>query len=288
MPGHLHAADSSSTTDSVASVADPEQPAVLADLEKIFNQDTNGTVVAARRSSPAWSRIVIAAMAVAGLAALWELTPLAELLDARQITAWAREFGGLWWAPLATMLAYTPAAVTMFPRALITLFAVVAFGPWLGFVYAMLGIELAAWATFVAGKQFDRETIRRIAGVKLNDVIQVLRRRGLLAITALRLVPLAPFAVEGLVAGAVGVKLWHFMLGTALGMLPGTLAATAFGGQVQAALDDLASVNYWLLGAALVFVLVATWLVRRWLMASASNTAQRTNKQPDARTARTA
>ena len=59
-----------------------------------------------------------------------------------------------------------------------------------------------------------------MAGRKLNDIIHVLRRRGLIAITALRLVPLAPFTVEGVVAGAVGIKLWHFMVGTAIGMLP--------------------------------------------------------------------
>ena len=140
----------------------------------------------------------------------------------------------------------------MFPRPLITLFAVVAFGPWLGFVYAMLGIELAAWVSFVLGKKLDRDTVRRIAGTKLNRIIQVLRRRGLLAMTALRLVPLAPFIVEGVVAGAVRVKLWHFMVGTAIGMLPGTLTATVFGDQLQVWLEDPSQINYWLiaLGAA--------------------------------------
>lgn len=279
----------SETVLAVASVADSERPVVLTDLVKIFNPDTNGAAVTQRRSGPVWSRIAIIAAAVAGLTALWRLTPLAELLDARHITAWAREFGNLWWAPLATMFAYTPAAATMFPRPLITLFAVVAFGPWMGFVYAILGIELAAWVSFVAGKLLDRDTVRRLAGSKLDEVIQVLRRRGLLAITALRLVPLAPFAVEGVVAGAVGVKLWHFMLGTAIGMLPGTLAATVFGGQVQAALDDPSSVNYWLIGAALAVMVVATWLVRRWLLASAANhTTQRANPQHGDSTARAA
>ena len=50
---------------------------------------------------------------------------------------------------------------------------------------------------------------------------QTLRRHGLVAVTALRLVPLAPFAVEGLVAGR-SYPFWHFMLGTLLGLLPGT------------------------------------------------------------------
>ncbi len=250
----------------MASVADPEKPVALSDLATLFNGD-----VREERSGPAWGKILMFVAVVAGLTALWKLTPLAELLEANRITQWAREVGSKWWAPLVTMLAYTPAAITMFPRPLITLFAVVAFGPWLGFVYAMLGIEFSAWLTFVAGKRLDRQAVRRIAGAKLNDIIQVLRRRGLLAITALRLVPLAPFAVEGVVAGAVRVKLWHFMLGTAIGILPGTLTSTVFGDQLQAAIEDPSKVNYWLIGSVLALLAIATWLVRRWLVSSASN-----------------
>jgi uncharacterized membrane protein YdjX (TVP38/TMEM64 family) len=76
--------------------------------------------------------------------------------------------------------------------------------------------------------------------------------------------------VEGVVAGAIRVKLWHFMLGTAIGILPGTLTSTIFGDQLQAALEDPARVNYWLIGAAVALLGIATWLVRRWLINSAS------------------
>ncbi|NLG75082.1 MAG: hypothetical protein GX535_02485 [Xanthomonadaceae bacterium] len=259
-------AQASDAVMSVASVADPEKPVALSNLATLFGAD-----VPARRGGPAWGKIATIVFSIAALAALWKLTPLAELLEANRVTQWARDFGSKWWAPLLTVLAYTPAAVTMFPRPLITLFAVVAFGPWLGFLYAMLGIELSAWLTFVAGKRLDREAVRRVAGAKLNDIIQVLRRRGLLAITALRLVPLAPFAVEGVVAGAVRVKLWHFMLGTAIGILPGTLTSTVFGDQLTAAMEDPSKVNYWLIGSALLLLASATWFVRRWLVSSASD-----------------
>ena len=96
----------------------------------------------------------------------------------------------------------------------------------------------------------------------------MLRNRGLLAITALRLVPIAPFAVEGVVAGALRIRLWHFMLGTAIGILPGTLAATVFGNQLEAALENPGAINYWLIAAVVVLLAGATWFVRRWLMNS--------------------
>ena len=268
----------SETVMSLASVADPERPVQLADLTKLFGGDTSQEPELGRTlgRKPAWRGIAALVAVVAGLVGLWKFTPLADIVNARHVTEWAREAGNLWWAPLVAIAAYTPAAATMFPRPLITLFCVVAFGPWLGLLYAMIGIEISAWATFVAGTLMQRDTIRRIAGTRLNSVVEVLRRRGLIAMTALRLVPLAPFAVEGIVAGAVGVKLWEFMLGTAIGILPGTLAATVFGDQMQVALDDPSQANYWLVGAAVIVMVTATLLVRRWLLRTAAAMRPRT------------
>jgi phospholipase D1/2 len=175
----------------------------------------------------------------------------------------ACQFAGQPWAPLFILAAYTPACFILFPRPLITLTAVIAFGPGSGFFYAMSGILLAALVTYVAGRQLSRDVVRRLAGERLNAVTQALRRRGLLAVTALRLVPLAPFAVEGLVAGAIHIKLWEFMLGTFIGMLPGTLAATLFGEQIEAALHDPGRINYGLLATIVIALAALTLVVRR-------------------------
>ena len=176
--------------------------------------------------------------------------------------------------PIIVILLYTPVAFTLFPRPLLTLFAVIAFGPVQGFVYAMLGIELSAWVSFMLGKAMNRNTVRRIAGTRLNGILQVLRRRGLLAMTALRVVPIAPFLVEGVVAGAARVKFSDFMIGTALGMLPGTLTSTVFGNQLQVWLEDPSRINYWAIALVLAALGIATWLVRRWLFASAPPSSQ--------------
>jgi uncharacterized membrane protein YdjX (TVP38/TMEM64 family) len=177
--------------------------------------------------------------------------------------------------PILTVLLYTPVAFTLFPRPLLTLFAVIAFGPFMGFVYAMLGIELSAWVSFVLGRRMNRNTVRRIAGTRLNGILQVLRRRGLIAMAALRVVPIAPFLVEGVVAGAARVKLADFMIGTALGMLPGTLTSTVFSNQLQTWLEDPSRINYWAIALVLGLLGTAAWAVRRWLVASAPPVQQR-------------
>ncbi len=221
--------------------------------------------VTARRG-PAWGKIALIAIVLTALTLAWRYTPLSEYVNAERIMAWAQRVGDVPWAPLVVMFAYTPACFVMFPRPLITLFAVIAFGPVAGFVYSILGILTAALVTYFAGRALPSGTVRNIVGDKLNDMTEVLRRRGLLACFAMRIVPAAPFAVEGIAAGAVRIKLWHFSLGTVLGMAPGTLTTSVFGDQIQTALEDPSRINYWLIGGVVLFFAVLILIVRRWFL----------------------
>jgi phospholipase D1/2 len=203
-------------------------------------------------------------LACAALAAAWRYTPLSEFVTPERIIAWARAVRGTPWAPAAVVLIYTPAAFVMFPRPLLTLLTVIAFGPWLGFAYGMAGILLSALATYYAGRIMRPKTIERLAGEKFDHVRKVLREHGLAAMTAMRIVPAAPFALEGILAGAMRIRLWHYMAGTFIGMTPGVLATSVFGDQISRALEDPSTINWWLVGAVLLAFAVLTWFVRRW------------------------
>src|SRR5262245_16152 len=221
--------------------------------------------VASGGSGPAWGKLVLAALVLAGLALVWRFTPLAEVVAAGNVAEWARDFGGRWWAPLVVIAAPTAACIVMFPRPLITLAAVLAFGGWLGFAYAMAGILVAALATYFAGGLLRPDRVRGFPQGKLNRLSEALRHRGLLAITAVRLVPLAPFAVVGLVAGALRIRLSHYALGTVLGNLPGVLAATVFGHQIATALQDPAKIDWWVVGGVIAALAFGTIVVWRWV-----------------------
>lgn len=219
-----------------------------------------------RHAGPAWGKIFAIALVVGALAAAWRYTPLSELVTAERVIDWAESVGQVPWAALVVMAAYTPACFIMFPRPLITLFAVIAFGPLSGLAYSLLGITVAALATYFVGCALPRHTVRKLAGSKVNEMTEVLRRRGLLAVFAVRIVPVAPFAIEGMVAGAIRIKLWHFALGTVLGMLPGTLTTTVFGDQIKTALEDPERINYWLVAGVVLFFVLVIWIVRRWFI----------------------
>jgi phospholipase D1/2 len=255
---------------SIAAVADPDEPIAL---DFLATDRVSASNVA--QGGPAWGRLAFFAVLIAALAALWRFTPLAEAVGPDEVVGWAKDFGSQWWAPLVVMLAYTPACFVMFPRPLITLASVIAFGPWLGFTYSMSGIVGAAAITYLAGRRMRRDTVRRLAGPKIERMVDVLRKHGLLAMSLLRLVPIAPFFVVGIVAGAVRLKLWHLAVGTFIGMLPGTLAATIFGDQLQNALVG-GEINWWLVGGCAALLLTGAVLVKRWF----ARMARRMNGDP--------
>ena len=244
----------------LAEITDLERPVSMDRLIQEFSPDGDDQ----KAGGFPWGKGLIAVAVIAGLMAIWRYTPLAEVLSAENIIAWAEDFAGRPWAPFAIIAAYTPASFVMFPRPLITLAAVVAFGPWLGVAYALTGVLIAAIANYLVGRLMSRATVRRIAGDRINRISEVLRRRGLVAMTAVRLVPIAPFPVVGLVAGAIRVKFWHYALGTLFGMLPGAIVTTVFGDQLQSALRDPARINYWIIAGVVILFAVGIYFVRRW------------------------
>jgi phospholipase D1/2 len=210
--------------------------------------------------------VVSALVAVtAALALVWTHSPLKDFVTRENAVALASAFAGFWWAPIAVFLAYTPASFIMFPRWIITMTAVIAFGPLEGFVLAMSGVILAGIVTYVPGRFVDPETVRPMVEGPLKPAARFMERKGLAAVTLIRLVPIAPFPVVNLLMGALRVKLWHFVCGTFLGMLPGMIAATVLSDQLAAALEDPAGVNFWIIAAAVVGFATIVYFGQRYV-----------------------
>jgi phospholipase D1/2 len=106
--------------------------------------------------------------------------------------------------------------------------------------------------------------VRRFSGRRLNTLSRRLGQRGLVAMTLIRLVPVAPFSVVNAVAGASHIGWRDFMAGTALGLLPGLVITSAFVDRAVAVVREpgLATVLT-LVAVAAIAVALVHWLRRR-------------------------
>ena len=210
--------------------------------------------------------LITAALVVAAilLTAAWRWTPLNEFVTTERVVGWVEGFSRYWWAPLALATAYTPASVVMFPRPLLTLAAVVAFGPYEGFAIAMGGVMLNTLILYLIGRYGAKEKIERWGGPRLARVGKLLRKEGLLAVATVGLLPVAPFVVEALAFGALRLKLRHVLPGVALAMLPGMIAAVLLGHQLAAAISSDRSVNRAIIVGTVLAVVALGFFTRRY------------------------
>ena len=217
---------------------------------------------------PARRRIVLSAallVALVALAASWQWTPLKEWLDVQWLTHQAAAFQDNGFAPLVVLGGFVLGGLLVVPVTLMILVTGLAFGPFYGFLYTLLGMTASALVTYWLGRVLGRDTVRQLAGSRLNQLSRRLARRGLLTMVTVRIVPVAPFTVVNLVAGASHISFRDFFLGTVLGELPGVAGMSVFADQIGAAIRHPGPGTLAVLTAAGVVILLGALGLRRWL-----------------------
>lgn len=135
---------------------------------------------------------------------------------------------GISTAPVTAIGLIAVASAVSVPLAIIFVVAGLAFGPWLGLAYAMGGATLGALFSFALGSYLGHDALVRFAGVGIARVSAMLERYGVLSVIVIRLTPIAPFAVANMLIGTSHIRLWQFVIGSVVGMLPGGVFLVSF------------------------------------------------------------
>lgn len=163
-------------------------------------------------------------------------------------------------APVVFVLLYVGLTVLLFPAAVLTGAGGALFGVAVGTGLSVVGGTAGATAAFLIGRRLGRSTVERAAGRRVRALDEWLGRRGLTAVLYLRLFPVVPFNVLNYASGVTAVSARDYVLGTAIGIVPGAFAYAALGGS----LDDPWSLEF--LGAvslALALAVVGALEARR-------------------------
>jgi phospholipase D1/2 len=183
---------------------------------------------ATRPAANRMARTAVLVLVLAALAAAWRWTPLRDWLDVGLLVGMADKLEEAPFTPLAVVGAYVVAGLLVMPVTVLIAVTGIVFGPVFGALYALAGAVASAAVTYTIGRRLGRDTVRRLAGARLNRISKQLAQRGVIAIAVLRLLPLAPFTIVNVVAGASHIGLRDFILGTVIGMAPGILATVVF------------------------------------------------------------
>jgi phosphatidylserine/phosphatidylglycerophosphate/cardiolipin synthase-like enzyme/uncharacterized membrane protein YdjX (TVP38/TMEM64 family) len=246
-------------------VVDPEAPVAPETLvDEFVVSEHHGS------ASGALLRGLIILVVLFALAAAWRWTTLEELLNVDALAgsmAWLRHDPN---AALWVLGAYLVGGISGFPVTLLIFAAALALNSWQAIIFSLLGCTLSALVLYALGKLLGRRNVMRVAGKRLNRVNRLISRQGALAVTAVRLIPIAPYSLVNLAAGAVRVPFRDFVLGTLCGLTPGVVGITFFAKQVEQMIFKPSLFNFFVLIGMLVFMLAGIVALRRWISSKQS------------------
>jgi uncharacterized membrane protein YdjX (TVP38/TMEM64 family) len=167
--------------------------------------------------------LVLGALLMAGVV----LTLTGALPSADTVRGWADQGGP--GVAVGFVAAYAAITLLLVPKNVLSAAAGLVFGLTTGSLLVWTGAVLGAAAAFWLGRALGREGVERLAGRPLARLDALVERRGAIAVLVARLVPVVPFTLVNYGSGVTVVGFGRYLVATAVGIVPGTVAYVAVG-----------------------------------------------------------
>ncbi|WP_447553515.1 TVP38/TMEM64 family protein [Vreelandella sp. EE22] len=173
------------------------------------------------------------------------------------------------WMFAAVIVVYNALLLIMFPLTLLVVATGLLFGPAWGLVYATLGTLSFSVLSYWLGHWLGRDVLMDYGGRHLRGLSGYLSKRGIRTMIVINVLPLAPFTLTNMLAGAFHLRFRDYMIGSTVGIVPGLAAVILLGSQLGALLtaasyqEVLMALGGLALGAALLLGLKRYADVRR-------------------------
>lgn len=142
-------------------------------------------------------------------------------------------------APLVFMVIYAAVVAFSLPSgAIMTIAGGFLFGSGLGTAWVVLSATLGATILFVIAKTSLGNPLHAKAGPWLKKMENGFQENALSYLLALRLIPLFPFFVVNLVPAFLGVRLRTYVIGTLVGIVPGSFVYATVGAGLGSIFDQ--------------------------------------------------
>jgi phospholipase D1/2 len=219
---------------------------------------------ASKQTTARWILLGVAVFVSAAAVLLWRYTPLAQWADPDRIAGWMQSLRSSFWAPFIVVGLFVVGGLIVFPLTLLITATAIVFDPPVALAISLTGALANAITLYVLGRLVMRETVVHAFSGAVEKLQSMLSRSGILAVATIRMVPIAPFTLVNLAAGAIGIRPRDYVIGTFLGVLPGTIALTAFGHQLREIVEQPTWKNIGALLAVVTAWIALSIVLQRW------------------------
>ncbi len=159
-------------------------------------------------------------LAAATLTSLLKIgIPMSKIPEALQ--AFIQKQGSF--GPVLFVVLYVLRSLILFPATILTAAAGLVWGPFLGFVYTLIGENLSAAFAFWISRYFGRDLMAGMKVKFLEGLDSHIRRHGFMTVLILRLA-MTPFDAVNFGCGLTAIRFREYAAATAIGILPGVLS----------------------------------------------------------------
>jgi phosphatidylserine/phosphatidylglycerophosphate/cardiolipin synthase-like enzyme/uncharacterized membrane protein YdjX (TVP38/TMEM64 family) len=238
-------------------IADPERPIDEMTFLAMANAETDPDV---RMRSARW--VAMIALGLLALAGGW--TYATQDMDGLVVSLY-QDSASSNGAFLAVLAIFVAGGFLLVPVTLLIVGTAAAFGLGWGLLYATVGTIASAALSYVLGAWLGQRAVRRMLGGKLLRVRNAVARRGVLAIAAIRMIPVAPFTVVNLAAGATNIGFVPYIAGTIIGMAPGFFVLSTLGHSLYRLVSEPTLMSLVAIVGALLLWLASVLALQHWV-----------------------
>lgn len=211
-----------------------------------------------------WLLMVMYLLVIVGLTLAWRDPVLRQYMEPAALARTGQSLLAMPLGPIMVLAGYVLAVVLAVPVAVLITVGALVFGPWPGMAYALVGMVCGAIVTYGIGLYSGAQLVDRWSTQgRIHALALALKRRGLWAIIVIRAVPVAPFVVVNMTAGAFRVRFRDYVLGSFIGLAPGTIMISLFMDRLTAALAEPDATTYGLLAAVVMLFGGVLWWFKR-------------------------
>lgn len=198
-----------------------------------------------------------------GLSLAWRYTVISEWINFKTVIAWQESVKNHPWAVFVVVAAYLLGSLVLFPVTILNVATIFTFGPILGNAYSLLGWLCSAAMGYGIGRGLGQHLFHETAGPRIERYLRS-EKHGFFTVLTIRLLPVAPFTVVNMFIGASTIRFRDFLLGSAVGRIPGMIMLAFAGVQLELILSKPEIGTFVVLALTLVVIpLALSWLLKR-------------------------
>lgn len=166
------------------------------------------------------------------------------------------------WGPIIYIVLYAVRPLILFSSTVLTLAGGFVYGPVLGVVYTVIASNISSTIAYFVGHFFGEGMLKDDGSDNLiQRYARRMRENSFETVMIMRFIFL-PYDAVSYLAGFLRIKFWPFILATALGSIPGTMAFIGFGASIETFDGALPKLNPITLGFSVAIFIISIALSR--------------------------